>query len=140
MSQSAFHTSTGHFLDSYDFDQNYKYLKKLIQDLKVENGNSLRKELFGEDENSRTLTKKEMKELFRFLRKIENHYEECCNPPIPEELEKSIRDKESSKRLPWEIEAIEKVDSWRKALLDRQNNAQTLFGEALAKVKFKQAI
>ncbi len=82
MTQSAFSTSSGNFLDSYDFNQNYKYLKKLIQDLKVENGTSLRKEIFGEDECDRTLTKKQMKQLFRFLRKIEHHYEECCNPPF----------------------------------------------------------
>jgi hypothetical protein len=43
MSQSAFHASAGDFLESYDFNQNYSYLKKLIQDLKVENAKSLKK-------------------------------------------------------------------------------------------------
>jgi hypothetical protein len=135
MTQSAFSTSSGNFLDSYDFNQNYKYLKKLIQDLKVENGTSLRKEIFGEDESDRTLTKKQMKQLFRFLRKIEHHYEECCNPPIPEELEKSIRARDSSQWLPWEMEAIEKVDTWREALNDRKMHARQMLQKALDKLR-----
>ena len=61
MSQSAFHASAGNFLDSYDFDQNYRYLKKLIKDLKAENRATLKKEIFGEDDPGRALTKKQMK-------------------------------------------------------------------------------
>ncbi|HMK36453.1 MAG TPA: hypothetical protein VK463_15370 [Desulfomonilaceae bacterium] len=135
MIQRAIDASAGNFLDSYDFNQNYKYLKKLIQDLKVENGTSLRREIFGEDEPDRVLTKKQMKQLFRFLRKIENHYEECCNPPIPEELEKSIRTRESSQWLPWEMEAIEKVDAWREALNDRKMYARQMLQKALEKIR-----
>jgi hypothetical protein len=140
MSQSAFHTSAGNFLDSYDFNQNYKYLKKLIQDLKVENGSSLRKELFGEDESGRTLSKREMKALFRFLRKIESHYEECCTPPIPEELEQSIRQKAKAAWLPWESEAIHKVDEWRSALVDRKLNARDMLGDALERVRRGESV
>ncbi len=140
MSQSAFHTSSGNFLDSYDFNQNYKYLKKLIQDLRVENGSSLKKELFGEDECSRTLSKREMKQLFRFLRKIEHHYEECCTPPIPEELEQSIRQKEKAKWLPWESEAIDKVDEWRAALLDRRLDAGHMLDNALERVRRGESV
>lgn len=135
MSQSAFHASAGDFLQSYDFNQNYHYLKKLIQELKAENDKSLKQALFGEDEGERTLTKKQMKQLFRFLRKIENHYEECCTPPIPDELEKSIRERESDKWLPWELEAIEKVDAWREELHDRKLMARQMFQKALDKVR-----
>ena len=135
MSQSAFHASAGDFLQSYDFNQNYRYLKKLIQELKVENDQSLKRALFGEDECKRTLTKKQMKQLFRFLRKIEHHYEECCTPPIPDELEKSIRERESDEWLPWELEAIEKVDAWREELQDRKLMARQMFQKALEKVR-----
>jgi hypothetical protein len=135
MSQSAFHASAGDFLQSYDFNQNYSYLKMLIQELRVEDDKSLKRALFGEDDNERTLTKKQMKQLFRFLRKIEHHYEECCNPPIPDELEKSIRQRESDEWLPWELEAIEKVDSWREALQDRKLIARQMFEKALDKVR-----
>jgi hypothetical protein len=140
MTQSAFSASSGNFLDSYDFNQNYDYLKKLIQDLKAENGTSLRKEIFGEDERDRTLTKKQMKQLFRFLRKIEHHYEECCNPPIPEELEKSIRSRDSSEWLPWEMEAIEKVDVWLEALNDRRTHARQMFRDALEKIRKEESV
>ena len=135
MSQSAFHASAGAFLDSYDFNENYRYLKKLIQDLKQENGKSLKKELFGEEEAERTLTKKQMKQLFRFLRKIEHHYEQCCTPPIPRELEKSIRSKDSDEWLPWELEAIEKVDAWNEELQEKKRTARTMFQRALEKVR-----
>jgi len=135
MTQSAFHVSEGTFLDSHDFNRNYKYLKKLIQDLKVENSNSLRKELFGEGERDRILSKKQMKELFKFLRKVEHHYELCYNPPIPEELEKSIRGKDPSGWLPWEMEAIDKVDAWREELQERRQTARRMFLSALEKVR-----
>lgn len=135
MSQSAFHASAGDFLQSYDFNQNYSYLKKLIQELKVEDDRSVKRALFGEDECERTLTKKQMKQLFRFLRKIEHHYEECCTPPIPAELEKSIRGRESDQWLPWELEAIEKVDAWREELQERKVVARQLFQKALEKVR-----
>jgi hypothetical protein len=140
MSQSAFGASARKFLGSYDFNENYRYLKKLIQDLKHENDNSLRKELFGEDERERTLSKKQMKQLFRFLRKIEQHYEQCCTPPIPEELERSIRQKSSDEWLPWELEAIEKVDAWREELQERKRAARDMFQKVLEKVRTGQAL
>ncbi len=140
MNQSASRASAGTFLDSYDFNQNYHYLKKLIQDLKVENSTSVRKEIFGEDERECNLTKKQMKQLFRFLRKIEHHYEECCSPPIPEELENSIRDRDSSEWLPWELEAIEKVDAWRGELEERRLNARQMLHSLLEKVRTGEEI
>ncbi len=140
MSQSASQASAGNLLDSYDFNQNYDYLKKLIQDLKVENGNSLKKELFGEDESSRTLTKKEMKQLFKFFRKIEAHYAQCSMAPIPDELEQSIRAKDAQDWLPWEKEAIEKVDIWKEAVLERRRTAGKMLDDVLDKVKRGESI
>ncbi len=101
MTQSAFQTSEGTSLDSIDFTHNYRNLKKIIQAIKVENGQTVGKELFGDEENVPALTKKDLKDLFKMLRKIEHHYEECCNPPIPQALEKSIRNRDSSEWLPW---------------------------------------
>jgi transcriptional regulator with GAF, ATPase, and Fis domain len=135
MTQTAFDASADTLLDSNDFNQNYRNLKKLIHALRLENGNSVRKEIFGEEERSRTLTKKDMKELFRVLRKIQNHYEECLTPPIPQELEKSIRNRDSSDWLPWELEAIEKVDSWLEELQDKKKSARKMFLAALEKMR-----
>jgi hypothetical protein len=135
MSQSAFHASVGNFLDSYDFDQNYRYLKKLIKDLKAENRATLKKEIFGEDDPGRALTKKQMKQLFRFLRRIEKHYQECRRSPIPQELEESIRARDCSEWLPWEKEAIDKADAWREGLIERKSNAREMFNTALERIR-----
>lgn len=131
MSQSAVNACSGNAVDSYDFDQNYRYLKKLIHALKVENEGSVKKEIFGQEERTRTLSKKEMKQLFRYLRTIEHNYAECCTPPIPEELEHSIRGKDDSRWLPWEMEAIEKVDCWRAELAERRRLARASLERAL---------
>ena len=66
--------------ETSDFNGNYTYLKRLIQDLKVENSDSLKKELFGDTEPVKPFSKKDMKQLFKFLRKIEHHYENCQPP------------------------------------------------------------
>jgi hypothetical protein len=135
MTQSAFHASAGNFLDSHDFKQNYRYLKRLIKELRAENGVLVRKEIFGEEERGKHFTKTQMKQLFRFLRRIEKHYEECCRTPIPKELEASIRAKEASERLPWEDEALDKADTWRQELSDRKAKARDMFDEALERVR-----
>ncbi len=135
MSQSALHASSEIVLDSSDFDQNYRYLKTLIKELKAENGTSVRRAIFGEEEKSKALTKKQMKQIARNLRKIEHQYEECTTPPIPDELESAIRHRSSEEWLPWELEAIEKVDAWREELQDRQRSAKAMLGNALESVR-----
>lgn len=138
MTQSAFQTSEGTSLDSFDFNQNFRSLKKIIQAIKVENGQTVERELFGAEENVPALTKKDLKDLFKALRKVEHHYEECCNPPIPQALEKSIRNRDSSEWLPWELEAIEKVEIWRSDLDDRKKKTAQLFEQTLTKIKSRK--
>lgn len=135
MSQDAKIAHQGTFLESYDFNQNYRYLKKLIHALKIQNETSIRRELYGDQPAAKSMTKKEMKQLFRFLRRIEHHYEACCTPPIPEELEHAIRSKDRSAWLPWEQEAIEKADAWRGELNERRQSARRAFQTALEKVR-----
>lgn len=135
MSQGATNAHPGTFLESYDFNQNYRYLKKLIHALKIQNETSIRRELFGDEASAKSLSKKEMKQLFRFLRRIEHHYEACCTAPIPEELEHAIRSKDRSEWLPWEQEAIDKADAWRRELDARQQAARQAFQQALEKVR-----
>ena len=139
MTQRASHASAGTRLDSPDFDEHYHYMKKLIQELKGSNQASLRKEIFGEDERNRNLTQKEIRELARALRKIEHQYEECCNPPVPPELESFIRSRNVSEWLPYELEAIEKVDTWRMELKARRDQIRHLLQSALDKFR-SQAI
>ncbi|MCX5861898.1 MAG: hypothetical protein WCG29_09445 [Desulfomonile sp.] len=138
MTQSAFHASARTLPESNDFNQNYRNLKKLIQALKLKNGNSIRREIFGEEETALPLTSKDMKDLFRSLRKIESHYEQCSTPPIPQELEKSIRGRDTSEWLPWELEAIEKVENWRADLDDKRISAHKMFQATLEKIRRKK--
>lgn len=138
MTQSAFHASARTLLESNDFNQDYRNLKKLIHALKIQNGNSVRREIFGEEERPQPLTVRDMKDLFRALRKIENHYEECSTPPIPQELEKSIRGRDSAEWLPWELEAIEKVENWRTELDDKRATAHKMFQDTLEKMRRKK--
>ena len=135
MTQSAFHSSARVLLESQDFDQNYRYVKKLIQELKVENQESLKRDIFGADERKRTLTKKEMQDLARSLRRIELQYAECAKPPIPKELESSIRRRNDTDWLPWELEAIEKVDMWREELQSKREKIRQMLDRALRKIR-----
>jgi hypothetical protein len=135
MIQSGIHASAEPLLESQDFDQHYRYVKKLIQELREDNHASLRKELFGEDEGDLTLDKKQMQSLFRVLRKVERHYRECCTAPIPKELEGSIRSRDDSEWLPWEMEAIEKVDAWRQELKEKKQEGRQMLLKALEKLR-----
>ncbi|MFH0825018.1 MAG: hypothetical protein V2B18_19880 [Pseudomonadota bacterium] len=135
MTQSAFRASAGKNRDTYDFNKNYRYLKKLLQDLKSEDSESLRREIFGESEHGRNLNKKEMKQLFKFLRKIEHQYDECKIPPIPRELEDSIRGREVSEWLPWEQEVIAKADAWREEIQEKRMSAREMLEAALEAIR-----
>jgi hypothetical protein len=95
----------------------------------------MKKEIFGEADRDRSLTKKQMQQLFRFLRRVEKHYEACSKPPIPPELEASIRSRDSEEWLPWEMEAIEKVEVWREQLHQRRAKAREMLNTALDKVR-----
>lgn len=118
-----------------DFEINYLYLKRLIEDLKMEDRDTVRERIFGSTERGRNLTKKEMKELFRFLGKVQNHYEECQAPPIPLDLEKSICDRDPGEWLPWEAEAIQKLDEWREKVKLMRFEAKKMFAMALERIR-----
>lgn len=135
MTRSASHASIEKSPDAYDFNRNYKYLKALIEQLKRENSESVRREIFGEADSDRSLTKNQMKQLFRFLRRVEKHYEACTKPPIPPELEASIRSRDSEEWLPWEMEAIEKVEVWREQLHQRRTKAREMLNVVLDRVR-----
>ncbi len=138
MTQSAFQTSAGASRNSVDFTENYRNLRKMIQALKKENGQLVGKEIFGDQGEQPALTKSDMQRLFKMLRRIENQYEKCCNPPIPEALEKSIRTKGSDEWLPWELEAIEKMDTWRSELEERKKKATKMLQQAMEKIKARR--
>lgn len=138
MTQSAFQTSDGASLNSVNFTENYRNLRKMIQALKKENGKLVGKEIFGDEGQQPALTKSDMQRLFKMLRRIENQYDKCCTPPIPEALEKSIRTKGADQWLPWELEAIEKMDAWRSGLEDRKKKATKMLQQTMDKIRARR--
>ncbi len=71
--------------------------------------------LLGKDCGGRALlTRPQQKILKDFMRHVEEYGHEEYDPPVPAELEASIRIRERSTWLPWEAEAIRKIERWRK--------------------------
>lgn len=123
-----------------DMDGEFHALKRLIKDLKAENKASVTKEIFGAEDENRQLTKTQMKKLFRLLRKIERHCDDLERPPIPQELENFIKKRDSSEWLPWELEAVEKLEIWRTELRERRESARDMFTSTLAKIRNGEAL
>jgi hypothetical protein len=140
MTNPALDGSNGVERRQEDMDGEFHALKNLIKELKAENKESVTREIFGAEESDRQLTKTQMKKLFRLLRKIERQCTELERPPIPRELEAFIKKRDSSEWLPWELEAVEKLEVWRKELRDRKETARDMFNCTLAKVRKGEAL
>ncbi len=125
MVQSALDASTGISPDFNDFDSNYDYVKVLIKLLKSQDGVSVKEALFGVNRELPKLTKTRMKQMATSLRKIKRQYDQCSEPaPIPDELAADIRSRETDVWLPWEIEAMEKLEVWRDDLQKKKDDAR----------------
>jgi len=62
------------------------------------------------------LNRRQIKLLNDFMNRIKDDDPECFFPPVPAELEAAIRIKRRSIWLPWEAEAIRKIERWREDL------------------------
>ena len=62
------------------------------------------------------LTKKQSQERNRLIRSILKKYAEILTPPVPPDLETAIRNRDEESWLPWEMEAIEKAETWREEI------------------------
>ena len=99
-----------------DFDSNYRHLKKLInralkegtpiEDLQLVPRN--RSEV-----KAKRLSREDLLNLLRVIRKIRSRYQRVLQCPVPRELERDILAKTPDERLPWETEALEKIEQWR---------------------------
>ncbi|MEJ2717863.1 MAG: hypothetical protein P8182_12095, partial [Deltaproteobacteria bacterium] len=94
----------------------YDYLKEIIKVAK-RNGwdlNSL--QLVPKDlppNPDAPLTRREFQHLNQSVRAVLKRFSQALTPPVPPDLEKSIRRRQPETWLPWEVEAIEKIDNWR---------------------------
>jgi hypothetical protein len=117
-----------------DFNSNYRNLKKLInkalkQGVPLEELRLVPKK---SGEPQRKLSREDLLKLLQVIRNIKNRYEELLEPPVPEELERDIRAKASEERLPWESEALEKIDHWRKVITVVRTHVQKELNDHLA--------
>lgn len=99
-----------------EFGENYRFLSALISCKEKNNFAAERlDDLLGEQLRRirGKLNRRQMRILNEYLKGGEDHDDECVVPPVPAELEASIRIKKRSAWLPWEAEAIRKIERWR---------------------------
>lgn len=98
---------------------NYDYLKEIIK-IARKNGwdmkslGLVRKDL--PRSSTTPLTKKQFEERNRVVVDVLERFSDSLTPPVPPDLEKSILSRTKESWLPWEAEAIGKVDDWREEL------------------------
>jgi hypothetical protein len=99
-----------------DARENYDYLKEII---KVASKNGWDMESLGlvskdlPSNPDRPLTKKDYQDLNRSVGNALKRFDKALTPPVPLDLEESIRARKKENWLPWEAEAIEKIEAWR---------------------------
>lgn len=60
-----------------------------------------------------SLSKSQVTERNRLIRRIFQRFGSVMTPPIPADLEQLIKSKDQGDWLPWEQEAMEKIGQWR---------------------------
>ncbi len=102
-----------------EFRENYRFLSELInckhkndsltgglEDLVDQRLSQIRGQL----------NRRQLKVLNQFIEYANTSDQEAVAPPVPAELEAAIRVKKRSTWLPWESEAIRKIERWRNDL------------------------
>jgi hypothetical protein len=99
-----------------EFRENYRFLTELINCEHKNNSISQDLEALVEKRLCRLrgkLNRRQMKILSHFLKEAGDRDTDSLDPPVPAELEASIRIRKRSTWLPWEAEALRKIDRWR---------------------------
>jgi hypothetical protein len=65
------------------------------------------------NKKTKQLSKDDLLRLLHTIRRIKTRYQRLLQCPVPHELERDILAKAPDERLPWETEALEKIDQWR---------------------------
>lgn len=99
-----------------DFKSNYRHLKKLINRA-LKEGTPIEELHLIPKHSSREpkkLSREDLIKLLHIIRRIKSRYQALLQSPVPKELERDILAKAAGQRLPWEIEALEKIEQWRR--------------------------
>jgi len=102
-----------------EFRENYRFLSELINCRDKNDSAANELEDLVEKRLCRIrgkLNRRQIKLLNDFMNRIKDDDPECFFPPVPAELEAAIRIKRRSIWLPWEAEAIRKIERWREDL------------------------
>lgn len=105
-----------HATISGEFSQNYRFLSELIgcrqknATASQELADLVKQSFCGIRER---LNRRQIKILNQFVRHENRDEDNAIEPPVPEELEAAIRVKRRATWLPWEAEAIRKIERWR---------------------------
>lgn len=99
-----------------DFKSNYRQLKQIIgkalkEGTPLEELHLIPKHPSRKD--PKQFSKEDLLNLLRIIRRIKSRYERLLQSPVPRELERDILAKPKHERLPWEEEALDKVNQWR---------------------------
>jgi len=99
-----------------EFRENYRFLRELIN-CKQKNDVTTRTLVSFTDrvpaELRQRLNRRQARIFKDFLRERAAHPCDCLPAPVPVELEASIRIRKRSTWLPWEAEAMQKIELWR---------------------------
>jgi hypothetical protein len=102
-----------------DFESNYRHLKRIINTA-IKNGVALDQlNLIPKNASQKppkNLSREDLLRLLKLIRRIKDRCESLLEPPVPAELERDILAKSPEDRLPWETEALDKVEAWKAAL------------------------
>lgn len=121
-----------------EFRENYRFLSELINCRERNEEVSGALERLVDERLSRLrgkLNRRQTKILSEFLQNAQNNPSPTLDPPVPPELEASIRTRKRSTWLPWEAEAIRKIDRWR---TDLRFIAQQWAAESAAPIPFER--
>jgi hypothetical protein len=97
-------------------EANYDYVKTVITMAKKNGWDLESLDLIPKDlpiTGEVSLSRKQVTERNRLVKSILQRFSSILTPPIPHELEQSIRSKDACNWLPWEKEVIERVGQWR---------------------------
>ncbi len=103
-----------------EFRENYRFLSELIRCRDKNHALVKRLSSIGDVRLAalhRNLNKREAKILKDFIAALHEEDPDYSPAPVPEELEASIRIRKRSTWLPWEAEAIRKIEKWREDLI-----------------------
>jgi hypothetical protein len=95
---------------------NYDYVKTVIAMAKKNGWDLESLDLIPKDlpiTREVSLSRKQVTERNHLVKSIFQRFSDILTPPVPCDLEQSIRSKDEGNWLPWEKEVIEKIGQWR---------------------------